>query len=712
MKKGKRKFIAFAIVAVCLAVALGVFYWQGNSIVPSDNDEPISHTNENLLKQNFTDMSITDAYTAIVAVSDFFEITDSNTSFELHIESNTSTGATYRLAQYYRNVPVIGGNVVVSTDGSGRALLLTGNFIEISGVSMTPRLSENDIIARTKVLWGESIRARNLRLVFYSFGAEPILSYEMEIEGIVDDEFVSKTVFINADDGNLISLRNNIVNLNMPSTINRQLTQNTIPAIGQDRGDNDGGFHYDLPFYEIDGEIVKFCSHRRIAVYSFNFENFRGILAENPYYLKDRFLTSRYSNVPANTEEVVRFRDQNRAAADAFDNIIVTYDFFANRLGWRQFNNDPSTHLAILVDVQTNGTRNNAFWWDGIIAFEVPANTGYIQYSVNLDVVSHEFAHGVNRATWGGGSGGRQLGEYGAIDEALADIFGEIVEHYHTGYNDWKILGGYVRNFYDGRGMRFDPSEGGHRNSLVLTWIAREIARDFDFSNTNQLVAYAQLWHGVQLRLPYHRWATFQSFADTATIYAMFMLSDGRITEAQFNPVQTAFENNGVIPSVVLDDVGQTVDTDAEEDFEDDTIDDTPYDNEYPSELPFVGGVDPYEIIEAYMQFMRQREFMVYLDLDSSEPSPNEFGYWYLLIPSQDSWYYLIVDIDSDGVPELVLEYRRNDWPSSILLVFSYDTVQGGVFPIRIEDVLEFFQNISRDMDATINFYNSFQPIP
>src|SRR5207249_3541551 len=63
-----------------------------------------------------------------------------------------------------------------------------------------------------------------------------------------------------------------------------------------------------------------------------------------------------------------------------------------------------------------------------------------------VDIIGHEFTHAVTGAT----AGLIYQGESGALNESFSDIFGEMIEFFVSGSNDW-LLGaqrcsGYIRN--------------------------------------------------------------------------------------------------------------------------------------------------------------------------------------------------------------------------------------------------------------------------
>ena len=544
--KNKGKIILAVIV--CLAVVVGatwgILHWRN-----SENEIEIPAVtertpNETIFVSHFTDMRVTDSNSAIVAVLDYLELTDTDMFFQLQSESRMSNTAYIRLAQYYRGIPVWGRNVVVVASDSGNTLDLSGNPIEFSGVSTIPTLSEENALARARELFGGNLNARNVGMVIYSLGVDPLLCYKIDIIGMADDGLPARTLFICANSGDVISSRGSLRDVNANSTRR---------VVGQDSHIVGGAF-YDLPYYNIDGEAVMFCNQRNIAVYSFSFDNARHDLM----MLVDMFPNGFNSDIAIRLHE--DSQRNNKSAIDAFGNTIVVYDFFANHLSWRQFNNNPDTHLPIVVDILTSDSRRNAFFWKaaelpGMIGFEMPGHVMFdMQLSANLDIVAHEFVHGVCWFTWAPPRNftDNEL-ESATLLEAIADIFGEIIEHYHTGENDWKIAGGYIRDFRDGRGMAFSTNRNAHDNSVIISYIAYVIADAFPFSEEEQLITYAELWHSVQRRLP--SIPTFEDFANTTVVQARHMLGERQITELQYQAVRNAFIQNGIMPSV--GDVGQ-----------------------------------------------------------------------------------------------------------------------------------------------------------
>lgn len=85
---------------------------------------------------------------------------------------------------------------------------------------------------------------------------------------------------------------------------------------------------------------------------------------------------------------------------------------------------------GLLAIVRLGVGYNNAFWSGSFMAF----GTGDA-YVASLDVVGHELTHGVTERT----ANLVYRNESGAMNEAFSDVFGEAVEAYVNGTNDWLV---------------------------------------------------------------------------------------------------------------------------------------------------------------------------------------------------------------------------------------------------------------------------------
>lgn len=116
------------------------------------------------------------------------------------------------------------------------------------------------------------------------------------------------------------------------------------------------------------------------------------------------------------------------AAVDAYINIRKTYDYYLNTLDRVSFNNN-GVPFTITAEVnfrqKPEEPLDNASFWSGTKhLYFGEAIYGKNSYSTPLDTVAHEYTHAVTYYT----AKFDYLGVPGAINEAYADILGELVE--------------------------------------------------------------------------------------------------------------------------------------------------------------------------------------------------------------------------------------------------------------------------------------------
>ncbi len=110
----------------------------------------------------------------------------------------------------------------------------------------------------------------------------------------------------------------------------------------------------------------------------------------------------------------------SRAGVSAHWAAELTYDYYTSKHGRNSFDN-AGGRIISYIHYQTN--YNNAFW-DGTRMTFGDGDGVRLQPLVSLDVVGHEFTHGVTQFT----AGLIYANESGALNESFSDIFGESIE--------------------------------------------------------------------------------------------------------------------------------------------------------------------------------------------------------------------------------------------------------------------------------------------
>ncbi len=143
-----------------------------------------------------------------------------------------------------------------------------------------------------------------------------------------------------------------------------------------------------------------------------------------------------------------------REGVNAAFNISAAYDYFLDKHQRNSLDGEGGSITAI-VRVGEDVTNAHFLPDRGWLAFGDGDNV-----SGSLDIVAHEYTHGITSNS----SGLIYLNQSGALDEALSDIFGEVVEHATFGSNDW-ILGsqmqdpGLTRNMKQPATLEWSPGK-------------------------------------------------------------------------------------------------------------------------------------------------------------------------------------------------------------------------------------------------------------
>ncbi len=117
-------------------------------------------------------------------------------------------------------------------------------------------------------------------------------------------------------------------------------------------------------------------------------------------------------------------------AVDAHVNAAIVYDYF-NDVHNRDSYDNRSSKIKSTVHYQRDYV--NAFWNGSQMVYGDGDGQEYYPFSAALDVVGHELTHAVTEYT----AGLQYQDESGAINEAMSDIFGTLIEFYANDDPDW-----------------------------------------------------------------------------------------------------------------------------------------------------------------------------------------------------------------------------------------------------------------------------------
>jgi bacillolysin len=318
-----------------------------------------------------------------------------------------------RFVQEFRGIPVWPAELIVHIDEAGRALSMNGAFVR------TPRrLSTRPTVS------GESVRAlaaasgspRGLHVtepelvVWAPEGRVPRLAWKLETFGGMHERW---QLFVDAHSGREIEKFSLIHTRNVSgSGIDLLGLRRTLSVWNPTSG---GYFLVDSSKNMFDSTSAPpHPGTTRGAISVFHADN-------KPIFDTDGSLYYSTSTDPHSWND--------RHAVSAAWALGQTYDYFLDRHGRKSFDGKGKGMRAI---VRYDRNYMNAFW------------TSELEYMVfgdadlfagSVDVVAHEMTHAVTS------SSARLVykNQSGAINEAMSDVFGEMVEARANGSNDWII---------------------------------------------------------------------------------------------------------------------------------------------------------------------------------------------------------------------------------------------------------------------------------
>lgn len=133
------------------------------------------------------------------------------------------------------------------------------------------------------------------------------------------------------------------------------------------------------------------------------------------------------------------------AVNEAYEGLGATFDFY-----WQVFQRNSidgqGLHLTGIVHYSEDGTGyDNAFWDGEEMVFGDGDGVFFNRFTIALDVIGHELTHGVT----GTETNLAYIGQSGALNESISDVFGSLVKQYVLNQDansaDWLIGAGLLK---------------------------------------------------------------------------------------------------------------------------------------------------------------------------------------------------------------------------------------------------------------------------
>ncbi len=131
-----------------------------------------------------------------------------------------------------------------------------------------------------------------------------------------------------------------------------------------------------------------------------------------------------------------RRRPPTRPSTDAYDHLGATWQLY-----WQAYRRDSldGRGLPLVASVHYGVAYDNAFWNGAQMVFGDGDGLYFNPFTASVDVIGHELTHGVTQYT----AGLTYVGQSGALNESVSDVFGSLVKQLHLGQRaeeaDWLI---------------------------------------------------------------------------------------------------------------------------------------------------------------------------------------------------------------------------------------------------------------------------------
>jgi MYXO-CTERM domain-containing protein len=307
-----------------------------------------------------------------------------------------------RFQQVVRGVPVYGAELTVHYDAVGRITSIDSTYVrDLFDIDVNPTLSGDaaraivkaDVLAIHKGATDANIDPSAGDLVVHAIETKtPALAYRITTRAVFGDEPAVWVTTVDAKTGAILERYNNLQTIEgsgtgvLGDTKKLQVTQS-------------GG-----------GYLLSDASRAGISITTYTAGSQQVTAEQGASQVQSNSATSWDTANPG-----------AGAAVDAHYNAGIVYDYY---LKVHTRNGIDGQNGAIMSAAHFGQAYDNAFW-DGQSMSYGDGGQLFRPLSAGLDVGGHEFTHGVTQST----SNLTYQGQVGALNEAVSDIFGALIEH-------------------------------------------------------------------------------------------------------------------------------------------------------------------------------------------------------------------------------------------------------------------------------------------
>lgn len=285
----------------------------------------------------------------------------------------------------YHGLPVVGGDVVVTTDAAGKVLGTAVAQDRVISVGTTARVGSADALATARATLAAVESASTPRLVVLAWGA-PRLAWEIKLTGVKANGAPS-----------------------VPSVYVDALTGKVADRVDLVRDGTGNSFY---------NGVVTIATSGSGSSFSMQDSTRPGIRCGGQNGVTFTGTDDTWGNASGTNLET--------ACVDALYAVQREWDMLGAWLGRNGINGSGGGFPA-----RVGLNDANAFWNGSNTSFG--HNSANTQQATSMDIVGHEFGHAIFQTTPGGAGSGN---ENGGLNESTGDIFGALTEAFANNAND------------------------------------------------------------------------------------------------------------------------------------------------------------------------------------------------------------------------------------------------------------------------------------
>lgn len=432
----KKKIIISLLITILIALGVGTYLLFSSNTTENDYIAQI----QNNINEKYSDVIVTDFETAKESIVDVKEelnvISVDNEFIEGNTDETGKTINTYRLKQTYNGVEVYYGGLTIYTDKNGKTKGIINEYVDSLNIDTVPKKTDEELkdIIKNELNCKDAVISKN-KLIIYPLGSNYVLAHEYKINSKIAEQNIITTVIISDETKEILDIISPI------STI----TDDEIRA-----------------FYQ-DDKFLLYDTVRSIGMW----KSLDGVIATDDI---DAELYSWKKFEESSNED-------NQLGLKSINTIQRCYDYYDEKFNYLSIDGKGNMKIDVFSGIKkvstpsetVNNFKSNA-------AFTAPnlIMLGYNNlYNDNVEVLGHEYTHGVFYYTVGETSSKNKQGD--ALNEAYADIMGMCIESYYNG-ND--KIDGYIsskkgRDIKNSKVKYQDMKDG-----LINVWIDEKLGRE------------------------------------------------------------------------------------------------------------------------------------------------------------------------------------------------------------------------------------------